>query len=58
MLHIAASGWIILTHLQSAASRPTEDDAKILPKNSILWVKVHQCHRQTTDRLTDWFVTI
>jgi len=28
MLHILASGWILSTHLQSAISRPTDDDAK------------------------------
>jgi len=33
MLHISASGWILLTNLQSATSRPTDDDAKILSKN-------------------------
>jgi len=33
MLHISASGWILLTRLQSATSRPTDDDAKILPKH-------------------------
>ena len=32
MPHISASGWILLTHLQSSTGRPTDDDAKILPK--------------------------
>jgi len=50
MLHISASGWI-LTRLQSATSRPTDDDAKNIAKNnSALWVR---CTNVTDRRQTD-----